>query len=124
MVGASECIENLLAKSVAIDSNVRYVVDSGSDIIFQLSTEVFCPVDKGPLKASAKNEIHDTGTEYYHELSYETPYCWWVHELPYRHYNPPTAQRKYLETPVNMMNQTILTKMKTAFIKSAFGEAL
>jgi hypothetical protein len=115
MVGADECIAKLLEKTGRINENVRNVVDSGCDVIFELSTEVFCPVDTGDMKGSAKNEVHDNGTDYYHEISYETPYCWWVHELPYRHYNPITAQRKFLETPVNMMNKTIMDNIRTAY---------
>jgi hypothetical protein len=117
MAGAEECIANFQTIITNVNTNVKKAVDDVDSQIFSLSRDTMCPIDKGPLRASAKDEIHETDTEYFHELSYETPYCWWVHELPYHHQSP--TQRKFLETPVDMYKQKLVDDMR-----SAFSEAL
>lgn len=90
-------------------------LDESSNEIFTISKETYCPVDKGDLKASAKDElVTDTGSEHTREISYDTDYAKIVHEVPYNHYNPPMAQWKYLETPMRIKESDLVEKIKSA----------
>ena len=90
-------------------------LDESANEIITISKENFCPVDKGDLKASGKDElIVDTSKEHTHELSYDTPYAKIVHEVPYNHSNPPTAQWKYLEVALRLNEQKTLDKIASA----------
>lgn len=107
---------------VNIDSVLNAVLDSASKAldesvheIFLISTETYCPVDKGDLKASAKDElVEDTNSERTREISYDRDYAKIVHEVPYNHFNPPMAQWKYLETPVRLQESKLVEKITSA----------
>jgi hypothetical protein len=146
MVGGAACIAKFTTIVKRIDANAKKAVDKVSKEIYLVSKENYCPVDTGALKSTARDEIVDKGNEYYHVISYgggssraittnvdhpvttwgtgnlhmkyfKVDYAWWVHELPYHHYNPPTAQRKYLEVPVLMNRQNLLDELKLAFME-------
>jgi len=108
---AAECITNTAIISKLMWEAGKKAVDETTHEIFLISTENFCPVDTGALKASAKETVkEDSGEAYTKEISYgnsEVNYSWWVHELPYRHYNPPNAQNKYLEVPLNLYSDKL-----------------
>jgi len=88
-------------------------LDESVKDIFTESTEHYCPVDTGNLKSSAKNElITDTNTEHVREISYNTPYCVYVHEIIRYHHGNKSA--KYLEIPVEYSRVNILTNIRTA----------
>ena len=115
MPGASACVAKLIAIANRINNNTRKAVEEVTDEIFIVSTENFCPVDKGNLKKSAKKEKRKTSTEHIVIISYNTPYCWYVHELPYRHVH---GQRKYLEVPVRMYKNKLVDSIKSAYMEA------
>ncbi|MEN6293159.1 MAG: hypothetical protein ABFD07_14250 [Methanobacterium sp.] len=91
----------LAAKSEA----ARKALDEHVEKVYLISTENYCPVDRGNLKESAENEVvTDTPTEYTRRISYggdTAPYAFWVHErLNLNHTNPPAACAKFLERAV------------------------
>jgi hypothetical protein len=114
------------ANSTSVALNIKAVTDAMWDAackalddstheIFLISTETYCPVDKGDLKASAKDElIVDTSTEHTREISYDTDYAKIVHEVPYNHYNPPMAQWKYLEVALRLQEKKTVDNISSA----------
>jgi hypothetical protein len=146
MVGSISCIAKLIQIAENVNELSRQVVDDVCEEIYYESKEIMCPVDTGALKSTARNTVHDNGNEYYHEISFggdssfaktthvdhpltawgsgnlhmgfsSVNYAWRVHELEIPHYNPPTAQRKYLEVPVLQRRQKLLNGLKTAFTR-------
>lgn len=114
------------ASSVSVSLNIEAVTDAmwksacealdeGTHEIYLISKETFCPVDKGDLKASAKDElVEDTDSEHTREISYTREYAKIVHEVPYNHYNPPAAQWKYLEVPMRLNESKLVDKITSA----------
>ncbi len=93
-------------------------LDESVEEIFEESREEYCPVDKGVMKASAKNElVENSNTEHTRELSYNTPYAIFVHERLNLHHNHGSA--KFLEIPCEQNEEKLFDKLI-----SAFGDAL
>jgi hypothetical protein len=70
------------------------------------------------MKASAKNElIVDTEEEHAREISYNTKYAIYVHEIIRYHHGNKSA--KFLEIPINYNHTKLITNAK-----KAFGDAL
>jgi hypothetical protein len=110
-VGAAACYQGVVGYSNLMWEAAKRATDDTSKEILMVSTQNFCPIDTGALRESAKDEVKkDSRTEYTRELSYNTDYAWWVHELPYRH-APPT-QWKYLETPLNLYTNKFFSKVE------------
>jgi hypothetical protein len=140
MVGSAIFISKLYGRATAMTEECKDIVDDVSNKIHYLSSEYLCPVDTGALKSTARREQFETDTRYYNEISYggtskipivasvdhpytalgtgelfmgfrQVDYAWYVHEMPYRHYNPPSAQRKYLETAVNEYRSELISRI-------------
>jgi hypothetical protein len=90
-------------------------LDESVHEISEISKNNFCPVDTGDLKGSEKDElVVDSEDEHTREISYDTPYAVYVHEIPVSHYNPPSAQWKFLETPVRLNESKLVENIKSA----------
>lgn len=86
--------------------------------IFIESREEYCPVDKGAMKASAKNElVTNSNDEHIREISYNTNYAIYPHERLNLHHNHGSA--KFLEIPVTQNKDKLIKN-----IVSAAGDAL
>ena len=93
-------------------------LDDSVQEIFEESTETHCPVDKGVMKASAKNElISESNNEHTRELSYNTNYAIYVHERLNLYHSHGSA--KFLEIPIDQNKDKIIEN-----IKSAAGDSL
>jgi hypothetical protein len=103
------CIANLEIKLAVRHEEAKQILNEHVNKVFLISTENYCPVDKGPLKASAKKTAIVNGWR----ISYNTPYAIFVHERPGpRHFNPPSACWKYLERAVNETQNELYQNMK------------
>jgi hypothetical protein len=110
--GAEACYMAFVGYTNLMWEAAQKASDETSKEIIMVSSQNFCPVDTGALKESADDKVaKNSRTAYTHELSYETDYAWWVHELPYQHYNPPMAQWKYLETPLYLYSEKFREKV-------------
>jgi hypothetical protein len=135
------CINSLTIGFLYIRQSAKEALDEHTKKVFQISSEKFCPVDTGALKASGQNVVlTDTINEYSRRISfggshqitsyvnddltfwgsgellmrYSTfvDYAWWVHEiLSNMHTNPPTACAKFLERAVNETNPELFKTM-------------
>ncbi|MFA6727353.1 MAG: hypothetical protein WCS17_03930 [Prevotella sp.] len=93
-------------------------LDETVEKIFEESRDDYCPVDKGVLKASAKNElIENSTTSHTRELSYNTNYAIYPHERLNLHHIHGSA--KFLEIPCEQNEDKLYETLK-----SAFGDAL
>lgn len=117
---AQEIMENLGVITIAIWEAAKKAADETAAEIYIESTEVHCPVDTQQLKDSAKNEVLvdtfiDIGPEdYIREISYDTPYAHYQHEMPFSHSNPPTATWKYLSIPLYNHQESYKAKVMEA----------
>jgi len=115
---AAECAFKTKLISDAMWNAAKKAVDDTTHEIFLVSTETFCPVDTGDLKGSAEDTIvENTNSRYIRKISYgnsKVDYAYWVHEIPYNHYNPPNAQWKYLEVPLNMYSLKLQSNVNSA----------
>jgi hypothetical protein len=112
MMDAEAGIRNALEKMWKASCQA---LDESTHEIHLISKDTYCPVDKGLLKSTAKDElIEDTASEHTREISYDTEYAKIVHEVPYNHYNPPLAQWKYLEVPMRLHESKLVDKVTSA----------
>jgi hypothetical protein len=110
--GAAACYQGVVGYSNLMWSAAQKATDNTAKEILMVSSQNFCPIDTEALRQSAEDKVSkNTKTEYTHELSYNTDYAWWVHELPYRH-APPT-QWKYLETPLNLYTEKYYSNLES-----------
>ena len=113
--GSALCVANLVTQVKYIEDESREVVDDWAEETMTISRENFCPVDKGVLKSTGKTKtITGTTREYAVRLSYGEgiDYAGYVHEIPYNHYNPPTAQYKFLSTPFNQRADRLIRDLE------------
>lgn len=98
---AATASTQLLAATEAIWEIAKKQFKEVAEECMEVSKENYCPVDTGALKESAEiEEVTNSSTQYELELSYNTPYAIYVHEISYYHH--PHGQWKYLEVPVNL----------------------
>jgi len=115
MVGSAACVAKIELKAVLVDASVKKAVDEVCNEIFLFSTKICVPILSGTLKSSAKDVIKETSTSYIHDISYNTRYAWYVHEMYLQH--PHNKVRKYLEDPVNMYRAKLMVEIKDAFME-------
>lgn len=94
-------------------------VDDAVQQIYTISKEERCPVDKGKLKASAKNELVENSNEKHtRQISYHAinddgqEYSVIVHERLDLHH--PHGSAKYLEGPVDENRDKVSEMVQTA----------
>ena len=110
---AAQCSAGIKRALDKMREAAQEATEETANEIFQVSTQNYCPVDTGLLKSSAKNEVVDnSANKYSHRISYNTHYAIYVHEIPIAHYNPPSAQWKYLETPFKIYAAKFPDKLK------------
>lgn len=94
-------------------------LDETVENIFTESREEYCPVDKGNMKASAKNElVTNSNDEHIREISYNTDYAIYPHERLELHHNHGSA--KFLEIPAEQNKDKLVENMVSA-VRDAFG---
>lgn len=104
MTGAALCIANLNRVFKAITDEAMDATRDWADETMQISQDVYCPVKSGKMKSTGKVKTVAGTTRLYNvRLSYGDgiDYAAKIHEIPNNHYNPPTAQWKFLSTPFN-----------------------
>jgi len=112
MPGTALCIANLAITKKRMEGAGRKGVQEWAKKVMDVSTTVYCPVDKGLLKSTGKTKIHkNTLTEFHVRLSYSTPYAVYVHEIPT--YYHPHGQWKFLSTPFNKMSPLLIKMLET-----------
>ena len=105
---AAEINKLLKAKVEDVRETAKKGLDFGVMEVFNLSKNKYCPVDTGALKVSGKNEVSiNTKKKYRRTITYggstSIQFVYYeviVHEVPYNHFNPPTATWKYLDRAV------------------------
>lgn len=94
-------VENPFREFINLVQNVG-AQQSESDIramaylILERSRDVYCPVDKGDLRASAFVDETGHGEHYAAQVTYNTRYAMYVHEDLTKYHAPPT-QAKFLD---------------------------
>jgi hypothetical protein len=98
------------------EGEVKEAVDKTAEDIFKSSTERYCPVDTGNLKASCRTEKTESGSKYTRTISYDTTrtsseptYAHWVHNIPYHHEH---GSWKYLAIPFNVETSKLMSNIK------------
>jgi len=111
--GAAVCVANLIAKTAAVNLTARNTIKDFARDVKTTSQNQYCPVDKGNLKKSAKDEvIKNSLTEFFVRISYGEglDYAIYVHEIPRNH---PIGQYKFLSTPFNLMSYRLMTDLQS-----------
>jgi len=111
--GAAVCVANLMLKITAVDTTARSVVHDWAKDVKTTSQNQYCPVDKGDLKKSAKEEVtKNTITEFFVRISYGEglDYAIYVHEIPNMHNH---GQWKFLSTPFHVMSSKLLSETRS-----------
>lgn len=117
----SGAISEITIQLAAMTEAAKNALDEHVEKVYLISTENYCPVGKGNLKASAKNElVADTPTERTRRISFggdTAPYAFWVHErLDLNHTNPPAACAKFLERAVIETQNDLVSEIEQALL--------
>jgi len=110
---AAEASAKLTLMGIGLWDASKRALDEWMKETLLISSENFCPIDKGDLKESAEIEkATDTTLEYSLVASYNTPYAIYVHEILTNYH--PHGQAKFLEIPFTIQQSKLEEELKLA----------